>query len=984
MHDHEFHSPMREAGNAVAPAAASAPSAGPASPRSREPSATQPDDADLASTERKVRLGFAVALTCLAAVGMVSYLSVVRLNENAAWVEHTREVLNSLELLLATTTDSETAERGYVITGDQSYLEPYRQSAAVVDRQVRRLRELTADNRAQQQRLDLMLPLVVDRLANLRAVIELRSDQGFAAAQAAILAERGEQYHDRIRRLIAQMEDAETSLLREREQRTRRSSTITKSVIIGGGFLACAFVGLAVFAIRRDFVGRARAERALRDANDRLELRVRQRTAELEKAAEVHARLAAIVESSDDAVVSKTLDGIITSWNSGAETLFGYTASEAIGHPMLMLFPPERASEEPGILARIARGESVSHFETQRVRKDGSMVDVSVSISPIRNSRGEIVGASKIARDITERRLAERRLQAQLARLDLLQRITRAAGERQDMPSIFRVVLGRLEDQLPIDFGCVCLYDADAARLTITTIGPASCALAATLEFEEKMPVPVDGNGLGRCVAGELVYEPDTVSLPFPFPQRFARCGLRSIVFAPLRLETRVFGVLVVARRRPQAFQSTDCEFLKQLSEHVALAAHQAQLYGALQQAYDDLRQTQHTVMQQERLRALGQMASGLAHDINNAISPVMLYTDALLEREPDLGDRARDYLQIIRQAIENVADTVARMREFYRPREPQLQLAPVSLNRMIEQVAALTQARWRDLPQQHGIAIEWRQELGPDVPDIMGAEGEIRDALTNLVFNAVDAMPQGGTITLRTRFRQAEPGVAARPARVELEVSDTGLGMDDETRRRCIEPFYTTKGERGTGLGLPMVYGMVQRHSAELEIDSEPGRGTTVRLIFVAVGTGTAAEEDTQRGTALARRLHLLLVDDDPLLVKSVRDVLEGDGHLVASADGGRSGIDAFERELRAGSAFDLVITDLGMPYVDGRQVAAAVKAASPDTPVILLTGWGRRMLAEHDVPAHVDRVLSKPPRLFELRRALAELSRPRASRTA
>jgi CheY-like chemotaxis protein/anti-sigma regulatory factor (Ser/Thr protein kinase) len=280
-------------------------------------------------------------------------------------------------------------------------------------------------------------------------------------------------------------------------------------------------------------------------------------------------------------------------------------------------------------------------------------------------------------------------------------------------------------------------------------------------------------------------------------------------------------------------------------------------------------------------------------------------------------------------------------------------------------------------LPQRLGIVIEWRQELAPDLPHVMGVEGEIRDALTNLVFNAVDAMPAGGSITLRTRYVPAERGPAARAARLELEVADTGLGMDDEARRRCLEPFYTTKGERGTGLGLPMVYGMAQRHSAELEIDSAPGRGTTVRLIFPETGVGIAADDETARSTALARRLRLLLIDDDPLLVKSVRDVLESDGHLVTSADGGRSGIDAFQRELSAGTAFDLVITDLGMPYVDGRMVAAAVKAVSPETPVILLTGWGRRMLAEHEIPPHVDRLLSKPPRLSELRMALAELSR-------
>src|SRR2546430_8321402 len=182
-----------------------------------------------AFTEWKVRVGFGFALACLGVIGIVSYLSVVRLNENAARVEHTHEVLSSLELLLAAATDSETAERGYVITGDESYLEPYRDAGAVVDGQTRRLRELTADDRAQQQRLDSVVALVTERLAILRAVIELRKDQGFAAAQGEILAGKGKQFHDRIRRLIGQMEDTETSLLKEREQLTRRSSTVARS-----------------------------------------------------------------------------------------------------------------------------------------------------------------------------------------------------------------------------------------------------------------------------------------------------------------------------------------------------------------------------------------------------------------------------------------------------------------------------------------------------------------------------------------------------------------------------------------------------------------------------------------------------------------------------------------------------------------------------------------------------------------------------------
>jgi len=568
------------------------------------------------------------------------------------------------------------------------------------------------------------------------------------------------------------------------------------------------------------------------------------------------------------------------------------------------------------------------------------------------------------------------KLNSQLGNLQLLQHITHAIGERQDLPSVFRVVLRSLEESMPIHFGCVCLVEEDDLR--VVSVGAASAALAAQMQMSEHSRLPIDSNGLSRCIKGELVYEPDVQEVPFPFPQRLAGGGLRSLVIAPLAIENRVTGVLIAARRKEHAFMSPDCEFLKQLSEHVALASHQTQLYGALQQAYEDLRQSQHTVMQQERLRALGQMASGIAHDINNAISPVSLYTESLLEREANLSERARGYLTTIQRAIDDVAATVARMREFYRQREPQLELARIDVNRILNQVAELTQARWSDLPQQRGIVIELRKELAPESPEVMGAEGEIRDALTNLIFNAVDAMPEGGSLTLRTRQTPlvSESDEPQAVTQVIIEVGDTGIGMDEETRKRCLEPFFTTKGERGTGLGLAMVYGMIQRHSAELELESEPGRGTTFRLIFPAYSP-TFSSTIRIPTPLVAQRLRILLIDDDPLLIKSLQDALEGDGHVVTSTNGGQSGIDTFGAAVpKPAQRFDVVITDLGMPYVDGRKVATAIKGLSERTPIIMLTGWGHRLVAENDIPPHVDRVLNKPPRLHELRAALAELT--------
>ena len=185
----------------------------------------------------------------------------------------------------------------------------------------------------------------------------------------------------------------------------------------------------------------------------------------------------------------------------------------------------------------------------------------------------------------------------------------------------------------------------------------------------EQARIEVDENSLKRCVHGELVYEPNIENLKFPFPARLASGGLRSLVAAPLMVESEVFGVMLVAKRRVDAFSSDDCEFLRQLASHVALAAHQARLYEALQGAYQDLRQTQQTVMQQERLRALGQIASGIAHDINNALSPAALYAQSMLAHQPGLSERSREQLAVIQSAIDAVAQTVQRMRAFYLPR---------------------------------------------------------------------------------------------------------------------------------------------------------------------------------------------------------------------------------------------------------------------------------------------------------------------------
>jgi CheY-like chemotaxis protein len=318
-------------------------------------------------------------------------------------------------------------------------------------------------------------------------------------------------------------------------------------------------------------------------------------------------------------------------------------------------------------------------------------------------------------------------------------------------------------------------------------------------------------------------------------------------------------------------------------------------------------------------------------------------------------------------------------MREFYRRRSDTEELTEVNINKTIEEVTELTRPRWRDLPQREGISIQIQRELEPELPLLLSDPSELREARINLVFNAVDALPQGGIITLVTRSlnRPASEQNGNSERQIQVEVRDNGIGMDEKTRQRCLEPFFSTKAQRGgTGLGLAMVYGMAQRHDGTIEIDSAPGSGTCIRLTF-PVREKTSQTSRTSRPQARQKRsLNILCIDDDAQVRQLLNDCLKHFNHRVMVASGGKDGVEFFRNASLKQEPYDVVITDLGMPDIDGHNVARTIKAESPHTPVIMMTGWGTIMKEDGESAPEVDAVVGKPPHMQELNELLLRVT--------
>lgn len=589
---------------------------------------------------------------------------------------------------------------------------------------------------------------------------------------------------------------------------------------------------------------------------------------------EAIAHLAAIVQSSEDAIISKTPDGTVLTWNFGAEKVYGYEAHEIVGKSMLLLLPSERAEEENEILQRIRAGEQIEHFDTIRRKKSGDMVEVSLTISPIRDTAGRIIAVSHIARNISERRKLEHRLQ-QLAS------IVESAEDA--------IVSKTLE-------GVILTWNAGAARVygypAIEAIGQPMTILLPEGRPNEENEI------LERIRRGEWVDHFETV--------RRTKSGKPidvSLSVSPIRDETgRIVGASHVAR---------DVTERKRLEE-----------------------QLRHT----QKLESLGVLAGGVAHDFNNLLTGILGNASLALE-SVSTHNPVRGMLRDLIAASERASHLTRQLLAYAGKGRFLIELIDVSAS--VREIAALIQT---SIPKN----AQLRLELVDGLPSIEADASQIQQVVMNLVINGAEAIGanEQGTVLVTTGTQNvdehylltADAGTHELPTGtyVSLEVHDNGCGMDEATKLRIFDPFFTTKFT-GRGLGLAAVQGIVRGHRGMMRVYSRPGQGTTFKILFPA-----SAQSPPQRKVAApsvpASSGLILIVDDEEIIRKTAKSMLERDGFSVVVAENGKEGVELFQV---LAEKVALVLLDMTMPIMDGEEAFSRLRAIKSGVRVILSSGY-------------------------------------------
>lgn len=560
-------------------------------------------------------------------------------------------------------------------------------------------------------------------------------------------------------------------------------------------------------------------------------------------------------------------------------------------------------------------------------------------------------------------------------RLEAVNEIARAVSSTLELSRLDRAIVSQIARVVPGERYAVLRYD-HAKRLTHRTV-----VLDATTDLAH------EGDGLAWRFEDGIDPESLTAHHAETLPRlsdaanvaevREVAHGLASMVMVPIALDGVVAASIVAASAREGGFTTEQIRRLEMVSYHVAVALKNAELFSRLQASYIQLNEAQDSLVRAEKLRALGEMASGVAHDFNNVLGAILARAQ-LLKRQL-AGHEAVAELEVIEKAAQDGASTVRRLQDFTRVRTDRT-FEPIAVVQIAEDCLSLTRGRWRDEAERAGIHYDVTTRFDV-VPDVEGQASELREVVTNLILNALDAMPDGGALHVSTRLVTDGTG-GGTGAQVVLEVKDSGQGMSAEVRARIFDPFFTTKGVRGVGLGLSVAYGIVQRHSGRIEVDSEPGVGTTMRVRLPASGRPSGeshrpAPAAIQKGMRAGVTLAVLVIDDEPSVRSLLGDLLRSAGHEVTQVASGKEGI----AWLEAGGQCDIVLTDLGMPDVSGWEVASELRSWEKAPPVVLVTGWGIQLDDQLLVESGVKGVIAKPftvEEVLDTVERVARLDRP------
>ena len=585
------------------------------------------------------------------------------------------------------------------------------------------------------------------------------------------------------------------------------------------------------------------------------------------------AHLAAVVESSEDAIISKALDGTIRTWNAGAERVYGFPAEETIGRSMTLLLPRDRVEEEAEILARMARGERVEHFETVRLAKGGQLIDVSLTISPIRDSAGRIVGASHVARNITDRKKTEERLQ----------HLASVVESSEDA-----IISKSLQ-------GIVRTWNAGAERIY-------------------------------GYSAQEMMGQPMTLLLP---PDRGEE---ESEILARIGRGERVEHFETV--RRTKTGDLIDVSLM--LSP---LCDREGRVVGASHVARDitDRKKLDAQVRHSQKLESLGVLAGGVAHDFNNLLTGILGNTSLALEIL-SADNPTRAILRDVMSASERASHLTRQLLAY--AGKGRFVIEPINLSGLVREISALIQT---SIPKN----VQLRLELREDLPLVQADSSQLQQLVMNLVINGAEAIEpdENGTVLVTTGIQAVDEhyvlstmGDPQPPlgTYVSLEVHDSGCGMDDATVSRIFDPFFTTKFT-GRGLGLAAVQGIVRGHKGTLKVYSRPGNGTTFKVLFPAAAESAPAKPAPLPHLRGNNQL-IMVVDDEEIIRRTAKVMLEHYGYTVVVAQNGQEGVDLFQV---LGDKVSAVLLDMTMPVMNGEEAFRKLKAMQPDVCVLLSSGY-------------------------------------------